>query len=47
MKNCTWESIEFPKNKVTVESKWLFKAKFNDNLSVDKYKYRLVAKGCS
>ena len=45
MKNQTWELTEFPKNKVPIGCKWLFKSKFKVDGSIDKYKARLVAKG--
>jgi hypothetical protein len=41
IKNNTWELTKFPKNKVPVGSKWLFKPKFNVDGSIDKYKARL------
>ena len=47
MKNDTWELTEFPKDKVPIGCKWLFKPKFNVDGNIDKYKARLVAKGYS
>ena len=44
-KNC--ELVEFPKDKVTIGSKWLFKSKLKVDGSIDKFKERLVAKGYS
>ena len=45
MRNKTWELVEFPKDKVPIGSKWLFKSKFKVDGSIDKLKARLVAKG--
>ena len=47
IKNETQELTEQPENKTPIGSKWLFKYKFNDDGSIDKYKARLVAKGYS
>ena len=47
MRNKTWELVEFPKDKVPIGSKWLFKSKFKIDGSIDKIKARLVAKGYS
>ena len=44
-RNQTWELIELPENKVPIGSKWLYKPKFKEDGSIDKYKARLVAKG--
>eukprot|EP00253_Pinus_taeda_P022507 PITA_22507 len=47
MKNDTWELTKFPKNKVPIGCKWLYKSKFNVDGSIDKHKAKLVAKGYS
>ena len=47
MRNKTWELVEFPKDKVHIGSKWLFKSKFKADGSIDNLKARLVAKGYS
>jgi hypothetical protein len=47
MKNHTWELVELPENKVPIGSKWLYKYKFKEYGSIDKYNARLVAKGYS
>jgi hypothetical protein len=45
MKNQTWELTELPENKTPIGCKWLFKAKFKPDGSIDRFKARLVAKG--
>jgi hypothetical protein len=47
MKNQTWELVELLENKVPIGRKWLYKSKFKEDGSIDKYKARLVAKGYS
>jgi hypothetical protein len=47
MKNETWELTKLSENKILIGSKWLFKSKFNVDISIDKFKARLVAKGYS
>ena len=47
MRNKTWELVEFPKDKVPIGSKWLFKSKFKGGGSIDKLKARLFAKSYS
>ena len=47
MRNKTWELVEFPKDKVPIGSKWLFKSKFRSGGSIDKLKARLFAKSYS
>jgi len=39
--------IKFPNEKEPIGCKWLYKPKFKENVSIDKYKARLVAKGYS
>ncbi|KAL0448265.1 UNVERIFIED_CONTAM: Retrovirus-related Pol polyprotein from transposon TNT 1-94 [Sesamum latifolium] len=45
--NKTWELVDLPKGKKTIRLKWIFKIKFNQDGSIQKYKARLVAKGIS
>jgi hypothetical protein len=47
MKNDTWELTELPKHKKPIRYKWIYNPKFKLDGSIDKYKYRLVAKGYS
>ena len=46
-KNQTWEVINLPEGKDAVELKWIFKMKYNEDESIQMYKARVVAKGCS
>ncbi|KAL0410958.1 UNVERIFIED_CONTAM: Retrovirus-related Pol polyprotein from transposon TNT 1-94 [Sesamum latifolium] len=46
-KNETWKLVDLPKGKKTIGLKWIFKIKFNQDGSIQKYKARLVAKGYS
>ncbi|KAL0303185.1 UNVERIFIED_CONTAM: Retrovirus-related Pol polyprotein from transposon TNT 1-94 [Sesamum radiatum] len=46
-KNKTWELVDLPNGKKTIGLKWIFKIKFNQYGSIQKYKARLVAKGYS
>lgn len=43
----TWELVKFLEGKDPIGCKWLYKPKFKEDGSVDKYKARLVAKGYS
>jgi len=43
--NKTWSTVECPKDRKPISSKWLFKVKENPDGTVNKYKARLVAKG--
>ena len=45
MKKKTWELIELPKDKKPIGCKWIYKSKFKEDGSIDKYKARLVEKG--
>jgi hypothetical protein len=47
MKTKTWELSEFPKDKNPIGCKWIYKCKFKEDGSIDKYKARLVEKGYS
>jgi len=46
-KNDTWELTDKPKDKDIIGLKWVYKIKYNEDGSVQKYKARLVAKGYS
>ncbi|CAA7407752.1 unnamed protein product [Spirodela intermedia] len=43
-RNNTWELVPLPKNKQTVNSKWIYSINVNADESVERYKTRLVAK---
>ena len=45
--NNTWELVELPPGKKAINSGWVFKVKLNSDGTVERYKSRLVAKGCS
>lgn len=45
--NDTWSLVELPKGKKAIGSKWVFALKRNKYGQVEKFKSRLVAKGCS
>ncbi|KAH9664737.1 Integrase catalytic domain-containing protein [Citrus sinensis] len=47
VKNKTWEMVNLPNGKETIGLKWIFKIKYNEDGSVQKYKAWLVAKGYS
>jgi hypothetical protein len=41
----TWEYVDLPRGKRTVDSKWVFTVKYTPTGLVDRYKARLVARG--
>ena len=43
-KNQTWDIVELPKGKKTVGCKWIFNVKYKANVSLERYKARLVTK---
>jgi hypothetical protein len=45
--NETWTLEELPKGKKAIDCKWVFKIKRDETGNLDKYKARLVVKGCS
>lgn len=47
LKNKTWDLVELPECKQPIGYKWIYKPKFKEDGSIDKYKARLVAKGYS
>mgnify|MGYP004610905809 CR=1 FL=1 len=46
-KNKTWKLVDKPQNKEIIGLKWVYKVKYNEDGSIQKYKARLVAKGYS
>ncbi|XP_019706599.1 uncharacterized mitochondrial protein AtMg00820-like [Elaeis guineensis] len=46
-KNKTWELVDLPKGKDVTSLKWVYKTKFNEDGSIQKYKAILAAKGYS
>ncbi|KAK5832366.1 hypothetical protein PVK06_016168 [Gossypium arboreum] len=46
-KNKTWDLVDRPDQKKVIGVKWVFRAKFNSDGSLNKYKARLVVKGYS
>lgn len=47
IQNRIWELIHLPNGKKKVRLKWVFKTKYNSDVSIHKHKTRLVAKGYS
>lgn len=45
--NGTWDVTSLPKGKTPINSKWVFTVKLDGAGNVDRYKARLVIKGCS
>ncbi|GKA43886.1 reverse transcriptase, RNA-dependent DNA polymerase [Tanacetum coccineum] len=45
--NHTWTITELPPNKIPISCKWVFRIKCKANGTIDRYKVRLVAKGCT
>ena len=43
--NDTWELVELPGNRRAIDCKWVFKAKYNKDGQVSRFKGRLVARG--
>lgn len=45
--NNTWEITTLPEGKTAIGNKWLYKTKYKQDGSIDKYKARLVILGCN
>lgn len=43
----TWCLEELPKGRKAISNKWVFKRKLDDKGRIDRFKVRLVVKGCS
>lgn len=43
--NGTWELVPLPKHKKPIGCKWVYKVKYHWDVSIERYKPRLVAKG--
>ena len=47
MKNQTWDLVDRPAKRKIIGTKWVWKAKYKSDGSLEKYKARLVAQGYS
>lgn len=45
--NDTWDLVDLPKGKKAIGSRWVYKLKFRNDGTIDRYKARLVARGFS
>uniref|UniRef100_A0A0A1X768 Retrovirus-related Pol polyprotein from transposon TNT 1-94 n=1 Tax=Zeugodacus cucurbitae TaxID=28588 RepID=A0A0A1X768_ZEUCU len=45
--NNTWSAVDLPRGQKVIGSKWVFRIKRNPDGNIEKFKSRLVAKGCS
>ena len=45
--NGTWELVELPPGEKAIPSGWVFKTKRTSKGDIERYKGRVVAKGCS
>ena len=47
MKNDTWILIKPEKGMKILSNKWVFRIKYNSNMTIERFKARLVVRGCS
>lgn len=47
IKNHTWELMDLPPNKNVINTKWIFRHKYNSDGTISHYKARFVARGFS
>lgn len=45
-KNSTWKLVDLPPHQKAISNKWIFQIKLKTDGTVDRYKARLVVKGC-
>jgi len=46
-KNETWKLVDLLQNKKSINNGWIYKIKYKANGDIDRYKARLVIKGCA
>jgi len=47
VKNETWDLVDIPKGQKIIKSKWVLTTTKNADGEIDRYKARIVVKGCS
>ena len=45
LENDTWSLVELPSNRQAIKCKWVFRAKYDSEGNIERYKARVVAKG--